>query len=212
VRVRKRMAGLVLGLAVTGALLAAGLAGCGGGAKANTANNAAATGAASGGVQQELQAYVSCLRQHGVNIDLPSGRPDAFPSRARGSGRPTAFPSADRSRGAGGGFGGGGGAGGFGAIFGNNGQPPAGVDQATWDSAQQACASTRPSFGPGGGGAFGGRDNGANAAYLNCLRDHGLSASAGPNRFNSADPAVAAAMQACAPLRPTGGPAPSPTG
>jgi hypothetical protein len=211
VRVRKRMAGLVLGLAVTGALLAAGLAGCGGGAKANTAGTAA-TGAPSGGVQEQLQAYVSCLRQHGVNIDIPSGRPSAFGSfgaRPRGSGRPTAFPSGDRSRGPGGGFGGGGFGGGFGGIFGNNGQPPAGVDQATWDSAQQACASTRPSFGPGGGA---GRDNGAAAAYLNCLRDHGMSASTGPGRLNSADPAVAAAIQACAPLRPTGGPAPSSTG
>ena len=98
-RVRKRMAGLVLGLAVTGALLAAGLAGCGGGAKANTANNAAATGAPSGGVQQELQAYVSCLRQHGVNIDLPSGRPDAFPSRAlrKAMSTPRSWASWDRA-------------------------------------------------------------------------------------------------------------------
>ena len=202
------MAGLVLGLATTGALIAAGLAGCGGsGAKANGAAPAAVPSG-----QQELQAYVTCLRQHGVNIDVPSGRPTAFPSRLRGSGRPTARPSGDRSRGPGG-FGGGGfggtGGGGFGGIFGNNGQPPAGVDQATWDAAQQACASVRPSFGAGGGAA---RDNGAAAAYLNCLRDHGLVASGGPNRLNTADPAAAAATQACAPLRPSFGPAPSPTG
>ena len=201
---RTRMAGLVLGLATTGALIAAGLAGCGGsGAKANGANP---TAAPSG--QQELQAYVTCLRQHGVNIDIPSGRPSAFPSRFGGSGRPTARPSGTRSRGPGGGGFGGPGGGGFGGIFGNNGQPPAGVDQATWDAAQQACASVRPSFGAGGNRA----DNGAAAAYLNCLRDHGLVASGGPNRLNTADPAAAAAMQACAPLRPSFGPAPSATG
>jgi hypothetical protein len=195
------MAGLVLGLATTGALLAAGLAGCGGGK--GTASPNTPTSGASTGVQQELQAYVTCLQQHGVNISLPSGRPSGFPSGFRGgSGRPTARPSGDRSRGPGG-FGGGG----LGAIFGNNGQPPAGVDQATWDAARTACASTRPSFGPGGGA----RDNGANAAYLNCLRDHGVTASTGPARFNTADPTVAAAMQACAPLRPTGAPAPSAT-
>ncbi len=196
-RYRTRMAGLVLGLATTGALIAAGLAGCGGsGAKANGAAPAAVPSG-----QQALQAYVTCLRQHGVNIELPSGRPTAFPSRFGGSGRPTARPSGDRSRGPGGN------GGGFGGIFGNNGQPPAGVDQATWDAARQACASVRPSF---GGGA--GRDNGATAAYLNCLRDHGLIPSGGPNRLNTADPAAAAAMQACAPLRPSFGPAPSPTG
>jgi hypothetical protein len=198
------MAGLVLGLATTGALIAAGLAGCGG--SSAKANGGAPSAAPSG--QQELQAYVTCLRQHGVTIDLPSGRPSAFPSRFGGSGRPSARPSGDRSRAPGAGFGGGGG-GGFGGIFGNNGQPPAGVDQATWDAAQQACASVRPSFGAGGGAA---RDNGAAAAYLNCLRDHGLVASGGPNRLNTADPAAAAAIQACAPLRPSFGPAPSPTG
>jgi hypothetical protein len=88
------------------------------------------------------------------------------------------------------------------------------VDQATWQAAQQACASVQPSF--GGGVARGGRaDNGANAAYLNCLRDHGAVPSSGPaTRLNTADPAVAAAVTACAPLRPSGGPNPasSPTG
>lgn len=201
-RYRTRMAGLVLGLATTGALLAAGLAGCGGsGAKASGAAPAAVPSG-----RQELQAYVACLRQHGVNIALPSGRPTAFPSRFGDSNGPTARPSGDRSRGPGG-FGGGRfGAGGFGGIFGNNGQPPAGVDQSTWNAAQQACASVRPSFGgiP--------RDNGAMAAYLNCLRDHGLVASGGPNRPNTTDPVRVAAMQACAPLRPNFRPTPSPTG
>ena len=212
---RTRMTGLVLGLAATGALLAAGLAGCGGSAKATTA----ATPASAPSGQQQLQAYVSCLNQHGVKITLPSGRPSAFPSRsrptARPTDRPTVRPSAGRSGFPGGGFGGPGGfggAGGLGGLFGNNGQAPAGVDQATWQAAQQACASTRPSLGAGG---FGGRgDNGANAAYLNCLRDHGVTASTGPGRLNTADPAMAAAIKTCEPLRPTGAPNPasSPTG
>jgi hypothetical protein len=216
VRYRTRMTGLVLGLATTGAVLALGLAGCGGSAKATT--GATPGGAPSGG-QQQLQAYVSCLNQHGVKITLPTGRPTAFPSRSgfpggggRFTARPTVRPSGVRPSGArsgfpGGGFGGGGG--GFGNIFGANGQPPAGVDQATWQAAQQACASVQPSFGAGGARGGGRADNGANAAYLNCLRDHGAIPSSGPTtQFNTADPAVAAAMTACAPLKPTGGPNP----
>jgi hypothetical protein len=186
---RKRLVGLSLGLATAGVLLAAGLAGCGG--SNATASSTPTPGATPSG-QQALAAYVSCLQQHGVNIQLPSGRPSGFPSGFRPSDRPTARPTADRSPGAGG-------LGGFGGLLGNNGQPPAGVDQATWDAAQQACASVRPSLGAGGRR----RDNGANAAYLNCLRDHGLTASAGVGRLNTADPTIAAAIQACAPLRPS---------
>ncbi|GIH18247.1 hypothetical protein Raf01_64190 [Rugosimonospora africana] len=205
------MTGLVLGLATTGALLAAGLAGCGGGSK--PASGATPGGAPSGG-QQQLQAYISCLNQHGVHITLPSGRPSGFPSGFNRSGRPTARPTVRPSgarsgfprggNGAGGGFGGG-----FGGIFGNGGQPPTGVSQATWEAAQQACASVEPSFGAGGRGGFRGGDNGANAAYLNCLREHGAVPSSGPvGRLNTADPAIAAAVKTCEPLRPTGQPNP----
>ncbi|HEY2673629.1 MAG TPA: hypothetical protein VGJ07_25095 [Rugosimonospora sp.] len=204
------MTGLVLGLATTGALLAVGLAGCGGGSKPTS--GATPGGAPSGG-QQQLQAYVSCLNQHGVNVTLPSGRPSGFPSGFNRSGRPTARPtvrpSGARSGFPGGGFGGGG-FGGGGGIFGNGGQPPAGVSQATWQAAQQACASVQPSFGGGRGGA--GADNGANAAYLNCLRDHGALPSSGPaTRLNTADPSIASALKTCEPLRPSGGPNPAST-
>jgi hypothetical protein len=123
-----------------------------------------------------FQAYADCLRQHGVN--LPSARPR--PSGVRPSGR---------------GPGGGG-------FFGS--EAPPGVDQGTWDSAQQACASVRPSFGSRGGG-----NNSAFQAYRNCLREHGLTASNGPGDFDTADPKVAAAMATCAPLRPTGRPSAS---
>jgi hypothetical protein len=128
-----------------------------------------------------MQAYTACLSQHGVTM------PSSFP---RGN-RPSGAPSDRPSRGAGGG--------GFG--FGN--QPPAGVDAATWQQAQQACASLRPSGGPRNG------NNGASTAYRNCLSDHGVTMSAGPGGLDSNDPKVAAAMKACEPLRPTAAPAPS---
>jgi hypothetical protein len=197
-------------LATTGALLAAGLAGCGGGSK--PASGPTPSGAPSAG-QQQLQAYVSCLNQHGVKISLPSGRPSAFPSGFNRSRRPTARPTARPTVRPSGfpGAGGGGFGGGFGGIFGSGDQPPAGVSAATWQAAQQACASVRPSFGSGRGG-FRGGDNGANAAYLNCLRDHGAIPSSGPaGRFDTADPAIASALKTCAPLRPSGGPNPAPS-
>jgi hypothetical protein len=142
---------------------------------------------ASGGPDASgFQAYRDCLARNGVTLPsrgpgFPSGRPTDF-----GTGRPDD-----------GGFGPGGG--GFGQ---GGGQPPAGVDQATWERAMQACASTRPT---------GGFTNSALTAYRNCLADHGVTLSAGPGQLDTADPKVAAAMKACAPLRPTGRPR-SPTG
>jgi hypothetical protein len=188
------MAGLLLGLTALGALIATAIAGCGGASKsaANPASSSSSRG-------NELQAYINCLDQHGVHITLPSGaadrtgRPTAFPSRSRSTDRPTVRPSAGRSGFPGGGFPGGGG---FGAL-GNT--PPSGVDQATWEAAQQACASVRPSF--GGGNFRGGGDNGANAAYRNCLQNHGVTGSM--NNLSTGDPKVAAAVTACAPLSPT---------
>jgi hypothetical protein len=41
-------------------------------------------------------------------------------------------------------------------------------------------------------------------AYRNCLSEHGVTASTGPNALNSADPTIAAAMTACQALRPAG--------
>jgi hypothetical protein len=74
---------------------------------------------------------------------------------------------------------------------------PAGVDDATWQKAQEACASVRPTGGPGGGGPGGGQ--GANPAYANCLSDHGVPAGTAPN---SSDPKVSAAQEACKALSP----------
>ncbi len=60
---------------------------------------------------------------------------------------------------------------------------------------------------PGGGGARGG---GASTAYRNCLSDHGATLN-GSEDLATSDPKVAAALKACAALRPTSVPASSPT-
>jgi hypothetical protein len=133
-----------------------------------------------------MQAYTTCLSQHGVTM------PSSFP---RGN-RPSGAPSGRPSRGAGGGRSG----------YGN--QPPAGVDAATWQQAQQACASLQPSAGARNGGN---RNNAAVTAYRNCLSDHGVTMSTGPGGLDANNPTVAAAMKACEPLRPTPRPTASPT-
>jgi hypothetical protein len=176
-------------LAFVGVLAVA--AGCGG------AGNAAGPAPTSQG--NGFQAYLSCLSNNGVKLptggfgrgggNRPSDRPTDQP-------RPTDRPS--------GGFGGGRG-GGFGGFFGT--QAPTGVDQATWDKAMTACNSLRPTGGPGGGGG----NNSAFAAYRNCLNDHGISPTANAFSLSTADPKVAAALKACAVLRPTGRPFPSRT-
>jgi hypothetical protein len=80
---------------------------------------------------------------------------------------------------------------------------PDGVDQETYDKAQAACASLRPSFGPGGGGpAF---DQTAVAAFKSCLSDHDVVVPKGDNglqELDRTDAAVKAAMDTCAPLLP----------
>jgi len=148
--------------------------------------------AAAGG----FSAYMDCLREQGIEVPdtVPSGRPGGFPSGRPSdfpSGRPTAFPS-DRPSGAPGG----GRMGGF---------RPEGVDDATWQKAQEACASVRPTGGPGGGGPGGGANREAGAAYRNCLSDRGVDLGANPS---TTDPKVAEAMEACAVLRPSASPTP----
>jgi hypothetical protein len=167
------------------------LAACGGKSDSGTGGTPSGGSSANG-----LQAYVTCLSRNGVNIQLPSGGPNG---RTRPSGFPTGgLPSGGvpPSGAPGGGFGGGG--------F----QKPDGVDDATWQKAQQACASLRPTGGPGGANG----DNGALSAYRNCLSNHGVTASAGIGQLDSTDPTVAAAEQACAALRPTAAPTAVPTG
>jgi hypothetical protein len=157
---------------------------------------------ASGTETSGFAAYAACLKEQGVTLPegfgqgqgqgrpsgMPTVRPSGFPS-----GRPTARPSGQP--------------GGFGGPGGGM-RAPDGVDAEKWQQAQQACAAVRPSGGPGGG--FGGNrgDNGANAAYRNCLAERGVEFTPG-QQLATADPKVAAAMQACAVLRPTTAPSPA---
>jgi hypothetical protein len=110
-------------------------------------------------------AYTRCLDENGVTMTVPSGG-------VRPSGMPRPSGSARPGNG-GGGFG-----------------KPAGVDDSTWAEARSACAPLRPSGRPDGGGP----GRGADPAYRNCLRDHGVSAAATP------DPAAA---RACEVLKPS---------
>jgi hypothetical protein len=177
---RRRIGGVALAFAA----VAAFAAGCGGGS--GDGSTSAAQPAASD--------YLSCLRDNGVNLPQVnpsargSGRPSGFP---RPSDRPTNRPS-DRPSGEAGRFPGGGG-----GFFGSN--PPSGVPQETWDKARKACAALQPSF----GGNRSRNPNGANAAYRNCLTDHGLTVSGPVNTLATTDPKVAAAIKACAPLAPS---------
>jgi len=211
--VKLPLAARIAGLMLTG-LTAAVLAGCGGGSSSTATPSGDQSGSASGG-GAGIQAYISCLTQHGVT--LPSRAPGTRASRSPGarpsfSRGPRPSGSAGAGRFGGGGFGGGG----FGGLFNDPSNPPAGVSAATWSSALTACKSLQPTAAS--------RDRGFNnsqfTAYANCLRSHGVTFSAGPNGLATSNPKVAAALKTCAPLRPTGGarpsgaptPAPSATG
>ena len=63
-----------------------------------------------------------------------------------------------------------------------------------------ACSGNSGGGTPAAAASVGGRA--AFQAYTDCLRQHGVTASNGPD-LNSADPKVVAAMTTCAPLRPT---------
>ncbi len=91
---------------------------------------------------------------------------------------------------------------------------PIGVDKATFDAAQAACASLapqdRPSPGAGPGTGPGTIDATALAAFASCLSDHGVTLASGADairQLDRTDPTVKAAMDICAPLLPV--PAPS---
>ena len=87
---------------------------------------------------------------------------------------------------------------------------PQGIDQATFDAAQTACASLAPHGGPGPGAGPGDIDATALAAFAGCLSDHGVTLASGADatrQLDRTDPTVKAAMDICAPLLPV--PAPS---
>jgi hypothetical protein len=178
--------------------LSALTAACGGGGGSSsgttTASSAAAgtttTGAA--GFQAAFAAYRTCLSQHGVK--LPTGGFRRPPSGTTGGTPP-----------AGGGFGGGNGAPPSGQGF-----LPAGVSAATFQKAQQACASKRPTGGFRRGGGFGGGQisSSALAAFRSCMQSHGVTLSAqGGFRQAFTDAKGRKAFQTCRvllPQRPTG--------
>ena len=157
-----RALGAVAGCALV-VLLAAG---CGGATAAPAASSAATPKASPG-----MSAYLTCLRQHGVNV--PTTRPSA---------RPTARPS-----------------GGFASP------------NPAMQAARQACASLRPK---GGFGGFGGQFAAAFQAFRSCMSAQGEpipatrptapptpAPSPGADRFlgglNPSNPKVAAALKVC---------------
>jgi hypothetical protein len=182
----------------TGALLVLTLTACGGGTSSSdnssgtVASTPAASAAASGaaGGRPDFTAYRDCLATNGVTLpDGGQGGPagGGFPSGVP-SGGPGAFPSGAAPSGArpGGGF-----------------PLPDGVDQATFDKAQAACASVRPSFGPRGGRPA--LDQTAVAAFKSCLSDHAVTVPDGDNwlqQLDRTDATVKAALDTCAPLLP----------
>lgn len=182
----------IAGLIVASAALLFSAAACGGGSDAD----ADAPTSPNGGGTNAFTAYTDCLKQNGVTITMPSGGPRMRPSGgAFPSGRPSGLPRPSGSAGPGGGFPGGGLPGG-GALA-----KPADVDDATWEKAQSACASVLPSMRPGNGR---GNDGGMDAAYRNCLQDHDVTMDQGG--LNTADPAVAKAVEACRALAPSTAP------
>jgi hypothetical protein len=177
------------------------IAGCSAGSGTSTA---AATGAASSG-NAAYSAYTQCLSRHGVT--LPSR--GAFTAGARRSHSPGAGGFTPGSRPSGG-------YGGFGGGF-------ASADP-SMSAAVQACASLRPTGAAGFGGGAGGFGGGSTrlAAFRSCMTQQGETvpttrptaavspAPTGDARYldglNPADPKVAAALNVCKALIPTGAP------
>jgi hypothetical protein len=211
-RLRGKVAGLIV---ATAAVLL--VAACGGGSSSASTTSAPGTGGAAG--NNAFTAYVDCLNKNGVPISLPSGGPRTRPSGGAGpyGNRPSgaARPYGNRPSGAARQFGGGGtrpsgaprphpsgsaGARFPGGGFGNGGGffgKPANVDDATWQKAQQACASVRPSAGPGGAGRRGAGGT-QNAAFANCMKDHGVTSL---QNLSTTDPTVKKALAVCQVLR-----------
>jgi hypothetical protein len=184
------------------------LSACGGSSTTGGGSSAAvpsdtAAGASGPGGPADFAAYRSCLADNGVTLPDMGVRPSgAAPSGMPGG--PGAAPSGMP--------GGAPGAGGF------PGGLPDGVDQATFDTAQKACASLAPQ---GGRGMAGGPriDATALAAYKSCLTDHKVTVPDGDNwmaTLDRSDATVKSAMDTCAPLlpvptaRPAASPSPSP--
>ncbi|GLZ01926.1 hypothetical protein [Actinoplanes sp. NBRC 103695] len=163
------------GLVLASLALLFGAAACGGGSGDDPAP---ANGGGPGG--EGMNAYFECLQKNGVTVAMPSGGARASRGpRPSGEPRPSGQP-----RQGGGGFMGG---------------KPEGVDDATWEKAQAACASVRPSFGPGGGNGRG-DGGGMSPAYRNCLQENGVTMGQGSPAPD--DGALRKAREACKALAP----------
>jgi hypothetical protein len=182
----------VAGLLVASAALVLSAAACGGGSDSSSSTS----GNTPGGGNTALAAYTQCLAKNGVTITMPSGgaRQPGGGVRPSGGARPSGFPRPSGSAGApgGGNFGGGGG-------FGGDLQKPADVSQDTWDKATAACASVKPSFAAGGN--RGGNGGAADAAYRNCMTQHGVTM--GQGKVDTTTSAYKTADKTCAVLKPT---------
>jgi hypothetical protein len=179
---RGALAALLLTIAIAAAA-------CGGGSgtasTTSTTSVTSTTGAASTGATSAAMAkYTACLKQNGVT--LPTGGPGggAPPGGTGGSsGTPPAAPTGTSTTAR--------------PAFRSGGS-------AKFAKAQAACASLRPAgLRAGPGGAGGGANSAAFAAYRNCLTLHGVKASAtfGPGGATLTASQKKAAT-ACASLRP----------
>ena len=173
---------------------ASSLAACGGGSgsasSSDTSTSTAAASTASGGAgatgtrSAAFTKYVACLKKNGV--DLPAGGPGGAPGSGGAPGAGNGAPSTD----------------------GNGAAPPVpGGDSARFQKAQAACSSLRPAGANGGFPGAGGASGAATAAFRNCLKINGVTASTARTsaKFKKA-------MAACASLLPQRGTPPPTTG
>jgi hypothetical protein len=153
------------------------LAACSSG-PASAAGSKSTSTTSRGSANASFTAYENCLKSHGVS--LQAGGFGGF--GGRGSGGPPSSGSTTRPT-----------------------LSPS--ERAAFTKAESACASLRPTFNGGGG------TNTAFAAYRNCLKLHGVTLPSGGGGFpgsgtstsTTSSPKVAAALAACASLRPKGG-------
>jgi hypothetical protein len=178
--------------AATGAASAAG--GAAGGAGAAAAAGPTTTTAAGGPNRAGLQAYRTCLSQHGVTLPTRPARP------ATGASTPAnGTVPANGGGGSGGGFA----SGGFGGGFGGGG----GLQAVLADPANKAAVDACKSLAPTGGFGTGGRRGQALQAYFSCLSDNGVAvpttvAGGPPPSIDRTTPAFTAANQKCQVLLP----------
>src|SRR4029077_5259136 len=166
------------------------------------------TGSSRDAVPAAMQAYVACLKQHGV--DLPSnGRVFGNRNGQGGQGEGASSPPGSFQLG--------------GApqtqaqtqtgTSGTPASPPPSIDRAKLQAARDACADLLPegaTFGGGFAGRAGGADATAFNAYRSCMSDHGVTIGRGQNgsgQNGGAPPSIDrnsdafnAANAVCAPL------------